>query len=61
MFYALYGNNISIVPNFNEKVMNVDLKLNGRIRFVVLLGIGLRLIRDKNIRRLLKLLKQEDN
>lgn len=61
MFYALYGNNILIVPNFNEKVMNVDLKLNGRIRFVVLLGIGLRLIRDKNLRRLLKLLKQEDN
>lgn len=61
MFYALYGNNITIIPNFDEKVIKANLKFKGRIRLVVLLGIGIRLIKDKNLRRLLKLLKQEEN
>lgn len=66
MLYAWYGKGITVVPDFYEKRVVAELSFKGRIRFGTLLIKGLRLIRDKHVKRfiknfkkLLKVLKQK--
>lgn len=50
MFYALYGNNLSLEPDFDQKVLEGRCELKGRIRLGSLTGIIGRLIFYKRIR-----------
>ena len=66
VLYAWYGKGVTIVPDFYEKRVVAELSFKGRIRFGTLLIKGLRLIRDKHVKRfiknfkkLLKILKQK--
>lgn len=66
VLYAAYGKGLTIVPDFNEKRLVAELSLKGRIRCGTVLVICLKLIRDKQVKRLyqnwkklLKLLKQK--
>lgn len=66
VMYAAYGKGITIVPDFYEKRLVADIALKGRIRCGTVLLICLRLIRDKQVKRLyhnwkklLKILKQK--
>ena len=66
MLYGVYGKGVTIVPDFYEKRLVADVSLKGRIRLVTVLVHCLRLIRDKQMKRLyhnwkklLKLLKQK--
>ena len=66
MLYGVYGKGVTIVPDFYEKRLVADIFLKGRIRLVTVLVHCLRLIRDKQIKRLyhnwkklLKVLKQK--
>lgn len=66
VLYAWYGKGVTIVPDFYEKRVVAELEFKGRIRFGTLLIKGLRLIRDKHVKRfiknfkkLLKVLKQK--
>lgn len=66
IMYAWYGKGVTIVPDFYEKRVVAELFFKGRIRFGTLLIKGLRLIRDKHVKRfiknfkkLLKILKQK--
>lgn len=66
MLYAAYGKGLTIVPDFYEKRLVAELTLKGRIRCGTVLVICLKLIRDKQVKRLyhnwkklLKLLKQK--
>ncbi len=66
VLYAWYGKGITVVPDFYEKRVVAELSFKGRIRLGTLLIKGLRLIRDKHVKRfvknfkkLLKILKQK--
>lgn len=66
VLYAAYGKGLTIVPDFYEKRLVAELTLKGRIRCGTVLVICLKLIRDKQVKRLyhnwkklLKLLKQK--
>ena len=66
ILYAKYGKHVTIVPDFYEKRVVAELEFKGRIRFGTLLMKGLRLLRDKHVKRfinnfkkLLKVLQQK--
>ena len=52
MIYPLYAGHVVVVPNFEERVLKGDLFLKGRIRIVVLLHIGWKILFDEEIRKL---------
>lgn len=58
IFYGKYGQNVSIEPDFEEKVFEAEGMVKGRIRIFHLLIIGIKAIRDKNIKSLLKNARQ---
>lgn len=58
MLYAWYGKGVTVVPDFYEKRVVAELEFKGRIRFGTLLIKGLRLIRDKHVKRLVKNFKK---
>lgn len=53
-FYGFYAKKLQLVPVFDEKVLEGELDLRGRIRLGTLVVIALRMLFDKNFRRLLK-------
>ena len=66
VLYAWYGKGVTVVPDFYEKRVVAELEFKGRIRFGTLLIKGLRLLRDKHVKRfinnfkkLLKVLQQK--
>ncbi len=58
VLYAWYGKGVTVVPDFYEKRVVADLGLKGRIRGGTLLLKGLRLIRDKQVKRLYRNFKR---
>ena len=54
LFYGLYGDNLSIEPDFDDKLLEAEVKLKGRIRIIRLLIIAIQLKRDENFNRLIK-------
>lgn len=58
VLYAWYGKGVTVVPDFNEKRVVAELEFKGRIRCGTLLGKGLRLIRDKQVKRFYKNFKK---
>ncbi len=53
-FYGVYAKSVAIEPVFDEKVMEGELHLRGRIRLGTLLWTVVRVFFDKNFRTLLK-------
>lgn len=54
LFYPLYHESLNLTPVFEQKILEGELSLKGRIRLGTLLVIGLRLLIHKNFRVLLK-------
>ncbi len=50
-FYPLYGEHIHVYPDFEHQVFEAEGCIKGRIRIGVVIGYGLRLLFDKNIRK----------
>lgn len=61
MFYPVYGNNVSITPDFDEKCMRGNLYLKGRIRLITLIRIAWRVYFNKDMKKFLHMLKREEN
>ncbi len=55
-FYGAYAKSLKLEPVFDEKIMEGELHLKGHIRLGSMLWIAVRVVLDKNFRRLLKLL-----
>lgn len=53
-FYGLYAKTLAVEPVFEEKALEGELKIKGRIRVASILFVGLRVFMNKNFRRLLK-------
>ena len=49
MLYPYYGNDIHIIPDFENKVLEVDLFIRGRIYICTLLWHGLRILLHKKL------------
>ncbi len=58
VFYGKYGDSVLIEPDFEEKVFEAEGMVKGRIRIFHLLIIGIKVIRDKNIKMLIKNARQ---
>lgn len=58
VLYAWYGNGVTVVPDFYEKRVVAELEFKGRIRCGTLLRKGLRLLRDKEVKRFYKNFKK---
>ncbi len=52
VLYGLMGIDISILPDFEEKVMEGELYLKGRLQLVTILIIAVRLYRNKHFKRI---------
>lgn len=53
-FYALYAKHLELTPVFEDEVMEGELWLKGRIRIGTILIKAVRLLFDKNIRKLIR-------
>lgn len=53
-FYGFYARSVSLEPVFDEAVLEGELEVKGRIRLASLIFIGLRMLANKNFRKLLK-------
>ncbi len=51
--YAWYGDRFEIVPVFDRKILEVEGSLKGRVQAGALLARCVRVLLDKNFRRLL--------
>ena len=58
VLYAWYGKGITVVPDFYEKRIVAELEFKGRIRCGTVLVKGLRLMRDKQVKRLISNFKK---
>lgn len=58
MLYPWIGNCVSVEADFENKVMEGSLFIKGRVRVIVFLLAAFQLFINKNIRRLLKMLKR---
>jgi hypothetical protein len=59
ILYPFIGNNVVITPDFEAKIMEGEFLIKGRVTVIVLLRAAWTIYRDKNIRKLIKLLKRE--
>lgn len=60
MFYPIYGDNVSITPDFDEKCLRGSLYLKGRIRVFTLIRIAWRIYFNKDMKKFLHMLKREE-
>lgn len=56
-FYGMYGKQIDVEPVFDEKIVEGNLSVKGHIRVATVIWIVLCVFRDKNFRRLLKIMR----
>lgn len=61
MFYPIYGNNVSITADFDEKCICGRMYLKGRIRIITLIRIAWRVYFNKDVKTFLHMLKREEN
>ncbi|WOO36357.1 DUF2953 domain-containing protein [Anaerocolumna sp. AGMB13020] len=54
VFMGIYGNSVKIIPDFENEVIKGDFYCRGRIHSFVLLIIGIKVIRNRNIKTLIK-------
>lgn len=60
MFYPIYGDHMSITPDFDEKCLQGSLYLKGRIRVITLIRIAWRIYFNKDMKKFLHMLKREE-
>lgn len=59
ILYPLVGGSVFLQPEFEEKVIEGDVYIKGKITGIIFLIAGLKIALDKNVWRLIKLLKKE--
>ena len=59
--YAKTGPLIDITPNFVEKQLECDLEIEGKIQIIVLVVIAVQIIMKKEVRQLIKDVKNIKN
>lgn len=60
MLYAFYGDTLSVIPDFEQKIFEGKLFIRGRIRVFTVLLIALRLYKNQDIKHLRSMFKKEE-
>ena len=60
MLYPFIGSHVLVQTDFENKVIEGDLYIRGKVVAIVFLIAGVRIVLDKNIWKLFKMLKKED-
>ncbi len=60
MLYPFYHGKISIVPDFDDKILEFDLILKGRIYICTLVSVLLKLYFNKKVKRFIHIMKKEN-
>lgn len=53
LLFPLYGDHLEVQADFEQKILEADVRMRGRIRVFTVLRIALRVYRDRNVRRVL--------
>lgn len=61
VFYGLYPEKLQIVPDFEEKRLEGNLHVRGKLRLIHVLIIAFRLITDKNVRYSIKKIQSKED
>ena len=59
MIYPFYGKQIQFTPDMENKVFYLDAKLSGRFQLFRMMWAGWELFADRNIRKLIRLIRRE--
>jgi len=59
ILYPILGQNITIQPEFEEKVLEFEAVAKGKVTVVILLIIAIKIYFNKNLKKLINLLKKE--
>jgi hypothetical protein len=59
-FYGLYAGKINLIPVFEEKILDGQLSLKGRIRLGTILALVVRVLLDENFRKLFREFRSRD-
>jgi hypothetical protein len=59
-FYGLYAGKINLIPVFEEKTLDGKISLKGRIRLGTILVLIVRVLLNKNFRRLFREFRSRD-
>ena len=59
MIYPFYGKQIQFTPDMENKVFYLDAKLSGRFQMFQMMWAGWKLFADRNIRKLVRLIRRE--
>jgi hypothetical protein len=59
-FYGLYADKLELIPVFEEKALEGEVSLKGRIRLGTVIFLAVRVLFDRNFRRLLRKLRSRD-
>ena len=60
MLYPFIGNHVFLQTDFENQIVEGDLYIKGKIKIWVFLWAAFKLFIDKDLRRVLKLLKKEE-
>jgi len=55
----LHNNRVRLIPDFDHKILKGHVHIKGRIRLITFVYVAVKMILDKNIRNLIKTLKQK--
>lgn len=61
IFYPIYGNHVTITPDFQEKRFAAELMFRGRVRFFTLARYGIHLLFEKNFKQMRKQFRKLQN
>ncbi len=54
VFYALYGDDLTVTPDFEDPVIDGELEIKGRVRLGVIAVLAARVLIDRNFWRMIK-------
>ena len=60
-FYPSYGDSLQLIPDFENKIIEGDLAIQGRIQLYIFVVWAIRAVLSKDIRKLIKYIKHLKN